>query len=346
MRTLIGTLYSRPTFARLVLAAGILVLPLALFTVRKQMSESSMAPSMLLGDLPSPELVRPAKLGLGKICFQRGPWIYLSDLVTGQETKLVEGEGAELASTGKWLAFLDVKESEGIKNQIFPPAGRLRVLDLRTMNVRDFSTLRDTHALDPIWSNDGTKIAVTLASDELERSDIAVFDPATGESRKLTASTDVGTDGMYVDSWTPDDRSILFHSLRALYEVRLDGGPVEKVPVDQLFENGAISSSSRFSLSPDRRLLLFSSMLSTSEEPANAIISVFDLNTKTVRRVLPKLIQGTDPMWLPSNEILFTRLEWDENKLAWRSSVSKIDIDGARLTTLVADARLVSYSKQ
>lgn len=346
MKTFSDIEFSRTTLKLLtVLTAGILVSPLVLFIMRKQVAESSLPASMSFVDLPSNGGVRPSNTSVEKICFQRGSWIYLADLVTGKETKLVEGIGSGLAPTGESLAFLSVEENEGITNQILPPTGRLELLNLRTNVVAGFNTLRDSRAVQPIWSNEGTRLAVTLANDESERTGIAVLDPRTAEWRKLTAHGDVGTDGMYADSWAPDDQSILFHSLRSLYEVRLDGSPVQKIPVDELFENGAISSASRFSFSSDRRYLLFDSIIDAPDEPATSIISIFDLTTRTLRRILPKTVQGRYPWWLPSKkELLFTRIEWDQDQLRWRHNVSKIDLNGAGLTTLVTDADLVSYS--
>jgi len=117
------------------------------------------------------------------------------------------------------------------------------------------------------------------------------------------------------------------------------------VPVDDIFKSGAISSASHFGFSSDRRSLLFDSIIDTPKEPATNVIFLFDIPTKTVRRVTPEGINGRAAVWLPLDKgILFSRVEWRREK--WQSDICKMALDGTGLTTVVRDADFVSYTNR
>jgi Tol biopolymer transport system component len=340
---------SRPTVTLLsVVAAGILVLPVVMLTRRKQVADSSIVPETLSAKLRLREEVSRARSIMEKICFLRGGWVYLRDVPSGKDSKLVEGVSPNLAPTGESVVFISVKENEDIMNRMFPPPGRLRILNLQTNEVRDFSALRETRVGDSIWSNDGTRIAAWARGPETTGPYIAILNTKTGElEKKIIQDWNEIThdEGMYLDSWTPNDQSLLFHTLGGLYEVSIADGLVQKLPVDDIFRLGEISSATQFSFSSDRRRLLFDRMISTPEEPPTSIISILDLTTKTVRRVTPKTVNGMSPVWLPSNrDILFTRTELVNDQ--WRPSICKIAVDGSGLSVVISDADYPSYSSR
>jgi Tol biopolymer transport system component len=171
-----------------------------------------------------------------------------------------------------------------------------------------------------------------------------ILNAATGDvERKVTGGWDFITyQGLFLDSWTPGDQSILFHAFGALYELRIDNGRVEKVPVDDSFEKVQISSASQFSFSSDRRYLLFDGMIDTPDEPETEAIYVFDFPAKILRRITPKAVQGISPVWLPNNDILFTRAEWLQDK--WQHTICKMSLGGTGLTAVVRNADSASYA--
>jgi Tol biopolymer transport system component len=313
---------------------------------RRRAGDTSNLSASTQMDSKSQEVTARDEPKVHKICFLRGEWVYLANLLTGQETQIVEGLDPALSPTGEAIIFISVKESEGIMNRIFPPPGRLKLLDLRTKEIREFKTLSDKRIGDPIWSNGGSKIAVTMSSTTREGSSIALLDPYTGALEKEIISTEMASnEPIYLDSWTPGDRSVLFHTLAALYELQVDNGHVEKVPVDDIFKSGAISSATHFGFSSDRRSLLFDRIIDTPKEPATNVIFLFDIPTKTVRRVTPEGINGRAAVWLPLDKgILFSRVQWRQEK--WQSDICKMALDGTGLTTVVRDADFVSYTNR
>ncbi|HKO99204.1 MAG TPA: hypothetical protein VJU86_19550 [Pyrinomonadaceae bacterium] len=335
-----------PKVTQLVLLSlGTLVVAIFAFSLRAQNAESVGVRSQVSSTSSSRIEISRIQPGLERISFSRGGWIYLASVSSGQETKLVEGQNPHLDSTGRRVAFLSVEKAEGVLKQVFTPAGRLRILDLQSKEIRDFVTLRDLRVTNPIWSNDGTRIAILIGSTDTTGPSLGILDPDTGTLRnRITEGWDAVAqrEGVYLDSWAPDDQSILFHTLGALYEARLDGNAVEKIAVSELFKSGEISSASRFSYSSDKRYLLFDRTIDTGKP--EQVISVFDLKTSTLRNVVPTGINARSPRWLPGgNEILFSRVQRIKNR--FRSTICKIALDGTGLTPLVSDADYASYSK-
>jgi hypothetical protein len=74
-------------------------------------------------------------LTVGKICFLRNGWVFIKDLATGKETKLVEGGSARLAPTGDSIVFISITEQDPFMASLVAPPGRLRVLTLKTMKA-------------------------------------------------------------------------------------------------------------------------------------------------------------------------------------------------------------------
>jgi len=60
-------------------------------------------------DSKSQEVTARDEPKVHKICFLRGEWVYLANLLTGQETQIVEGLDPALSPTGEAIIFISVK---------------------------------------------------------------------------------------------------------------------------------------------------------------------------------------------------------------------------------------------
>jgi hypothetical protein len=174
-----------------------------------------------------------------------------------------------------------------------------------------------------------------------------MLNPVTGDVEKnITADWNavIGpNEGIYLDSWAPGNRSVLFHTLNALYEADFETGSVRKILAEGVFDKILISSASTFVFSSDRKYLLFDGMIDTREEPEQKLISLYDLTAKTLRRITPKHVNASAPVWV-NDLILFTRADYDYVKYRWVHSICKIRLDGTGLTTLIKNADFVSYA--
>jgi Tol biopolymer transport system component len=329
----------------ILLATAIVGLTIVVFIAGQQRVKLAGGPVQPPGNsMLREEMIRTS--AVEKVCFVRGGWIYLAELRSKKETRLAQGVSPQLSPTGDSIVFISVQQNEDMLTKAAPPAGRFRLLNLKTMEIRDFSALDRSRTGDPIWSNNGARIAVTVAGPESKQPCIAILDSATGNLQKQIKEgwdTLTNDEGLYLSSWAPDDHSLLFHTLQDLYEVSLDDGLVHKLPASSLFQTVQISSTSQFSFSSDRRYLIFDGMIDTPDEPAMEVISVYDLTLNSVRRLTPRGVRGRAPSWLPSNkEFLFTSVAWVNDR--WQSSICRMNIDGTGLTTLLRDADYGSYS--
>lgn len=175
----------------IVLLAVILVLATNLLTMRKQaVNSSSMTTEP--SSSPSSKSVGQSASKPHKIAFLRGPWIYVRDLNNGKETRLVEGVSPQLNWSGELLAFISVKNDEDIMTRQFPPANRFRILNLVTGQIRDFGGFR-ARTGNPVWSHDGSKIAVEVEGVKGKKPCIAVL--STDSDRWLANICKIAIDG-------------------------------------------------------------------------------------------------------------------------------------------------------
>lgn len=189
-----------------VLVVSVVGLSLSVYAIRNRSAGSSQTGAQLNENPVSKTSANDVRSGIEKISFVRGGWIYVKDIVGGTETRLIQGLSPQLSPTGETLVFISVKENQGIMDRIFPQAGQLRLMNLKTRQIHDFESLRDSRVGDPIWSNDGTKIAVTVDKGDSKTPSIAVLN-STGNLEKLI-STVSSTVGM-VSTLTHGSRVIL-----------------------------------------------------------------------------------------------------------------------------------------
>jgi hypothetical protein len=279
-----------------------------------------------------------------KLCFVRGNWIYLRDLASGKESKVIEGKSPSLSPIGDALAFMSPNAGSLLAN-LLPPTdqitGHMKVVNLRTKSSQLSGTFAKVRAYGPQWSGDGRRIAFEVTNDDASRLDIGVVDWPNGEWRRITSDLNLGkAEPIYLDSWVPGDKSILFHTLENLYEVGVDGRLLRQTPIENICDRSEVSSNTRFSLSANKRFLLFDRTIA----PEDMYISVFDFDHKKLLRVTPLSVAGTNPVWITSEEILFTCAEKGEGPL--RHDICKIAVDGTALTTVVVDGDYASFAKK
>ncbi len=313
-----------------VIATAFVVVPLAWRTAsRTNVSHESAAqiPSSRLAktNLPAAEV--------SKLSFIRGDFVYLKDLASGKETKVVKGKEAEVSPDGSKLVI-----RSGNFNDAADPS-RLKLLDLTTNHIQEFPSLAGLDAYNAHWSHDGAKIAF-----EGPGSGFSVFNPATGAWKIVTRSETLQTTAyeapFRLSSWAPDDESIIIHSLEYLYQVKLNGEVMWKLPVDEF----NISSETTFSFSNDNRYLLFDSMIDNPDRPINEVLSILEIGTKNITTITPATVEARQPLWFTSGtKILFTCMPRNERDC--RTSLCKINLDGKDLARVVEDASRASLAR-
>jgi len=273
----------------------------------------------------------------GKICFARGDFIYLKELVSGKEVRLLKGQSPQISPDGKKVLFMSGESNDAIN------PWRIRLLDLASKQVREFTTLVGRDASSPRWSIDGSKIAFETVDSNRGSGAIGLLDPLTGEWKIIFTRVDLGpSEGTFtLDSWGPGDQSILVHTLEHLYEVSVTGKLAWQMPIADL----GIDSETRFSLSSDKKYLLFDSTIDTKERPVNSAVKMLDVSTRQVITVTPDTVEARTPTWLPTEKaIMFKCMKRFDHP--HQSNICTIGSDGKDLSVLVKDAQQVSYSGQ
>jgi Tol biopolymer transport system component len=251
------------------------------------------------------------------------------ELSTRKERRIVEGRDPSLSPDGDAIAFTSDLSSH---------ATTIRVIDLKTKKIRSFASLDQHNAFDAQWSADGTKLAFNVQSDK--RDGIGVLNVLDGQWKSITKDLDLGLkgSGVFLDSWVGSDNAVLCHDLDFVYEVRVDGTLLQKLPIERLFDKGQTSGRTRYSFSSEKTYLLFDAM----EDPTKGWIYIVDLSKQRVSRISPNTIFAEEPMWLPSEkEILFTCFYKSNPSIG---NICKIRTDGTGLIILVRNARSASYS--
>lgn len=294
---------------------------------------------------PSPPLEifnSPSTLAIRKICFTRGEFMFLRELPSGKETKLLRGQSPRISPDGTKVLFMAGQFD--VTKDPWGDSIRTKLLDLTVMKVRELTLPAELHAYNAIWSYDGNRIAFETAHSGPGTA-FGVFKPATSEWKILTRSTDLASsqeEGPFgLSSWAPGDSSLLIHSLESLYEVSLDGKVILKTAISEL----GIDSETRFSFSADRRYLLFDSTIDTKEHLVNDAVQMLDESTKQLITITPDTIEARRPMWVPTQKaIIFECMKRFDR--SHQSGICAIGIDGKGLSVLVDDARQVSYAFQ
>jgi Tol biopolymer transport system component len=335
----------------LLVSLAVAIVTVVGFSKWRQTSQSLDSDQQQRQSLDPPMALTTLSRTIKKICFERydlkeakkvhGGWIYLKDLVSNKEIKLIEGSQADLSPSGEEIAFnggapydfptklADLTASQG---------ARVQIVNVRTHEVlapEGIAGLRTSH---PMWSADGTKLAFILTSEN--RADVGVLDISSGKWRAISRNLDYGSasEPIYLDSWVAGDRSVLFHTTETVYRVALDGTLLQKIPA---LSFGISDSESRFLMSSDGRHLIFNRSEVTLLGEEGYVIYRYDFVDNKLSRITPLSVSGDAPRWLPSEkEILFTCVTPERDT----SDICKIGIDGTGLTTLLRYGAFASYS--
>jgi Tol biopolymer transport system component len=268
---------------------------------------------------------------MAKIAFNRDDGVYLYTATTKESKYVVKGYEPDISPAGEAIAFT-VDRDASLKNRT------IQLYDLRTHTVREFQSLAKLNSRQPRWSHDGTKIAFDAIIDR--RNHVGILDVTTGEWEDITKGLVFNEPmGLYLNSWAFDDKSLLCHDLSAIYEISPTGAVLNRIPINNVVPSGDVASSIRFQFSQDKKLLLFDG----ARNPENTPIYLFNLADQKLRRVTPETVDGSEPVWLPSQDaIMFSRGRKDASGFV--SDLCVMSLDTRKVTTLIKDASSGSYS--
>jgi dipeptidyl aminopeptidase/acylaminoacyl peptidase len=281
------------------------------------------------------------------ICFVRDHFIHLFELSTGRTKKLFAGEGCNISPGGDAIAVtIDRDEPKKIG---YPT--NIKIVDLTTQDTKDLDFISISNKSNPQWSPDGSKLAFELAIDH--QIHVVVLNSSTGEWQDVTRDLDfldprgnVKTEGVSLDSWGPEGNSVICQDMSLIYEIKIDGTVVQKIPIGTVADprDVQVLGNMKFSYSPDRKLMAFFSSSELKTDEVNLAIYILDFEIKKLSKITLDTIDASSPIWLPSgNQIMFQRLQKRKDARAvW--DICVISIENRNVTTIVKNSSAASYS--
>lgn len=272
-----------------------------------------------------------------KVCFTRGEFIYLKDMKTGLERRIVKGSYPNLSPDGKTLAISVDQET---RSRVL--SREIKLIDLATGKVTDFVSLKKYLCYGAVWAPDGKKIAFGLFKDN--QWVVAMMDVESRDWRVLTENLNKVV-GVSVNSWTSDSKSLFCQDLDNIYQIGIDGAVLKKIPVADVVDDiSYISSLTKFSLSSDGRSLLFDTG-EQPDDPRPPMVWIYDLQTRTRKRISGKTLGAYNPQWSPSgDEIIFTAVPLAKGRKNI-PAIYRMRKDGTQVQLLVANAELGSVAE-
>ena len=197
-------------------------------------------------------------------------------------TQLVKSDdrqnGAAWSPDGKWIVYAQDKGGNEIWDLYAVPALGGESQDLtNTDNIAESS---------PLWSPDGSKIAISYKPKQSPVYDVAVFDWKTHQVRNLTNEKEQD-ERWTLAGWSQDGKSLVANRLKAsftngdVYLIDVDNGKLEN-----LTEHSGDQMNMATDVSPDGKTVLFGSNRKSGYDN----VGLLDVASKKIRWV-------TDTQW-------------------------------------------------
>ncbi|GEM_PF-828509 len=266
-------------------------------------------------------------------------WIYYLAPNTSVPRKLVKGNFPALSPDRRNVAYC-----APINTALSAPAsGALMLFDLATGKTSTLfrSTAWFAH---PRWSRGGERISLTLALSSGKR-ELYTVAPDGTQKQKLIVGGEQGVDDIFNPVWASDGQSLYFQDMSDLVQVSTSGKVLAKTPLRTITEEKeAVTSSDSFVPFPiDANLLAFTKQVPGSRlfertfgEP-NTALFLYDVRTKTRKRLTPVDLLAIDPVWSRDGSfIYFSGYRDREGRAAFPFKIYRISRDGTGLTQIAA----------
>lgn len=275
--------------------------------------------------------------GVAKIAFERDDCVYLYDVQAKQTHRVSEGYEPDLSPKGDALAFTAERDDSGTNRTI-------KLFNIQTNTISEFPALGKLNVREPRWSHDATKLAFNVIVGR--EGHVGILDVSTGQWEDITRGLNFndpmgleGPGGVFLNSWSPDDATLLCQDLVNIYEISTSGNVVNRISLETVVPTGEVDSSIRLQFSRDKKLLLFDG----ARNPEYTAMYLFNLTDQKLRQLTSKRMDGFEPVWLPSeNEIMFSRGRDDPSGFA--SDLCVMSLNTGEVTMILKDASNGSYS--
>lgn len=271
------------------------------------------------------------------LVFGNREWIYYLAANSSTPRRLAKGNFPALSPDRRRVAYCAPTDTAVSA----PAAGALKVFDLASGKT---ATLFRSAAwcAHPRWSPNGERISFTLALASGKR-ELHIIAPDGARNQKLITGGEQAADDIFNPSWAPDGESLYFQDMTNLVQVSTSGQVLAKTPLGTIVgDKEVVTSSDSFVPSPnDPNLFAYTRSVPgtrlferTFGEP-NTALFLYDLRTKTRKRLTPVDLLAMDPVWSRDGHfIYFAGYRDREGRAAYPFKIYRIARDGTGLTQI------------
>ncbi len=194
------------------------------------------------------------------------------------------------------------------------------------------------------WSPNGGRLLLTLAYLNGKRELTTVASDGS-DKRKVIGGGEQGANDIFSPVWAPDSQSIYFHDMSNLFQVSTDGRLIAKTSLGTIAEEkDSVTSSDSFVPSPnDPNVIAYTRSVQGSKlfertfgEP-NTALFIYNVQTKTHRRISPVDLLALDPVWSRDGRfIYFSGYRDREGRAAYPFKIYRINADGTGLIQIAS----------
>ena len=271
------------------------------------------------------------------LVFSDREWIYFLAPNSSTPRKLAKGNFPALSPDRQRVAYCAPVKVSG------PASGALMLFDLAGGET---ATLFRSNAwcAHPRWSPAGETISFTLALSSGKR-ELDLIMPDGSQPKTLITGGEHGVDDIFNPIWAPDAQSLYFHDMSNLVQVSTSGRILAKTPLATIVEEKeSVTSADWYVPSPnDDRVIAYTRSVQgtrlferTFGEP-NTALFLYDLRTKTRRRLTPGDLLAMDPVWSRNGQfIYFAGYRDREGRAVYPFKIYRIARDGTGLTQIAS----------
>jgi Tol biopolymer transport system component len=277
----------------------------------------------------------PAKINptSDALVFGDRTWVYYLAANSSSPRKLAKGNFPALSPDKTRVAYCTpvdaTKSGESVSIMLFDLA-----------SAKTSSVFQANGYLNHLrWSADGTRILFSAAYLNGKRELDFVSVDGTGKQRVI-GTGEQGVADVFAPVWAPDGRSIYFQDMNNLIQAGVDGQIITRLPLGPITEEKeSVTSADSFVPSPiDANLLIYtrsvpgSKLFEKSVGEPNTALFLYNLQTKTRKRLTSVDLLALDPVWSRDGAyIYFSGYHDREGRAASPFRIYRINADGTGL---------------
>lgn len=292
-----------------------------------------MAPTAVVAQrkvTPPPPKINPTSDAL---VFGDRTWVYYLAANSTTPRKLTKGNFPALSPDGQRVAYCTPVDASKAGESV-----TVMLFDLASGKMSSIFQVNG-YVNRVRWSPDGSKLLFSAAYLNGKR-EVDIIGPDGHGKQKVIATGEQGVSDVFAPVWAADGRSIFFQDMNNLIQVSTDGSVIAKLPLGPIAEEKeSVTSADSFVPSPvDGDVIIYTRSVPGSKlweknygEP-NTALFLYNLQTKTRKRLTPVELLALDPVWSRDGRFIYFSGYYDRVGRALNPfKIYRINRDGSGL---------------